>query len=265
GDVMFGRRYATPPQEESSGRSEPLIPADDAAAGAQDVVAAIAPAFAAADFRTVNVETVISDRPADAAYPGKRYILQSAGPTVAGLRALSTDLAVLANNHSRDLLDAGVADTRAALSGAGIATVGAGANAAEAAEPHQRVLSGTGVGVLAYTSVDGSFVNESFPDDRAATRRRRRVRPVAVREQDLGLPGGGRAVRAAPHPRGVGAVQRGRGAGLDDQVAGMWPRWRRSTRRSRTGWHDAATAARPGGTTRRRPRRPSGSRSRLPW
>ncbi|MEU4747054.1 CapA family protein, partial [Actinosynnema sp. NPDC023658] len=100
GDVMFGRRYATPDEQESSGRSRPLIPTDDAASGAQDVVSAIAPAFAAADFRTVNVETVISDKPTGAAYPGKRYILQSAEPTVAGLRALSADLAVLANNHS---------------------------------------------------------------------------------------------------------------------------------------------------------------------
>jgi len=163
GDAMFGRRYADPAQEESSGRSEPLIPDGDAAAGAERVVSAIAPAFAAADFRTVNVETVLSDKPDDAAYPGKRYILRSAQPTVAGLKALSADLAVLANNHSRDLLDAGVADTRAALSGAGIAMVGAGANATEAAAPHRRDVGGTGVGVLAYTSVEGSFVNESFP------------------------------------------------------------------------------------------------------
>ncbi|XVS61706.1 CapA family protein [Actinosynnema sp. CA-299493] len=223
GDVMFGRRYATPTQEESSGRSEPLIPADGAAAGAQDVVAAIAPAFAAADFRTVNVETVISDKPADAAYPGKRYILQSAGPTVAGLRALSADLAVLANNHSRDLLDAGVADTRAALSGAGIATVGAGANAAEASEPHLREVSGTGVGVLAYTSVDGSFVNESFPP---ATARQ----PGDVAEPDrwqyenrtwgypaAGVPSAPRRIREA-WERFSAAEEKS----SDDQVAGMW-------------------------------------------
>ncbi|MFI9012321.1 CapA family protein [Actinosynnema sp. NPDC053489] len=223
GDVMFGRRYAVPAQEESSGRSEPLIPADDAAAGAQDVVSAIAPAFAAADFRTVNVETVISDKPATAAYPGKRYILQSAGPTVAGLRALSADLAVLANNHSRDLLDAGVADTRAALSGAGIATVGAGANAAQAAEPHRREVAGTGVGVLAYTSVDGSFVNESFPP---ATARQ----PDDVAESDrwqyesrtwgypaAGVPSAPRRIREA-WERFSAAEERA----SDEQVAGMW-------------------------------------------
>ncbi|MGM1065105.1 CapA family protein [Saccharothrix sp. Mg75] len=223
GDVMFGRRYATPAQEESSGRAEPLIPADDAAAGAEDVVSAIAPAFAAADFRTANVETVISDKPAGAAYPGKRYILQSAGPTVAGLRALSTDLAVLANNHSRDLLDAGVADTRAALSGAGIATVGAGADATEATEPHRREVAGTGVSVLAYTSVDGSFVNESFP---AASARR----PDDVAESDrwqydtrtwgypaAGVPSAPRRVREA-WERFSAAEERA----SDEQVAGMW-------------------------------------------
>ena len=197
GDVMFGRRYAVPAQEESSGRSEPLIPDDDAAAGAEDVVSAIAPAFAAADFRTVNVETVVTDKPAEAAYPGKRYILKSAAPTVAGLRRLNTDLAVLANNHARDLLDPGVADTRAALADAGIAMVGAGATAEEASAPHRRDVHGTGMSVLAYTSVDGSFVNESFP---AATARQ----PESVPAKDLwqyetrtwGYPQGGVPVAA---------------------------------------------------------------------
>ncbi|WP_447006789.1 CapA family protein [Saccharothrix isguenensis] len=223
GDVMFGRRYAAPAQEESSGRSEPLIADDNAAAGAANVVAAIAPAFAAADFRTVNVETVVSDKPAEAAYPGKRYILKSAAPTVSGLKALSTDLAVLANNHARDLLDPGVADTRAALADAGIAMVGAGATAEEASAPHRREVNGTGMSVLAYTSVDGSFVNESFPSGSAR-------RPDSVSQKDewqyetrtwgypqAGVPVAARRIREAWE----------RFSALEsrlspEQVAGMW-------------------------------------------
>jgi poly-gamma-glutamate capsule biosynthesis protein CapA/YwtB (metallophosphatase superfamily) len=164
GDVMFGRRYVVPLQEENSGRSTPLIPNEDAAQGAERVVSAIAPAFAAADFRTVNLETAVSQRPADQAYPGKRFILESAPATVAGLQKLSVDMAVLANNHVRDLLDAGVADTRTALTGAGIGMVGAGGGADEATTPFQVTLNGTRTAVLAYTSVDGSFVNASFPE-----------------------------------------------------------------------------------------------------
>jgi poly-gamma-glutamate capsule biosynthesis protein CapA/YwtB (metallophosphatase superfamily) len=164
GDVMFGRRYAAPVQEESSGRSTPLIPDEAAAAGAEQVVSAVAPAFAAADFRTVNLETPLSDRPAEAAYPGKRFILESAPQTVSGLKRLSVDLAVQANNHARDLLDAGVADTRAALTAAGISIVGAGAHADEATQPYHTTINGTRFAVLAYTSVDGSFINSSFPD-----------------------------------------------------------------------------------------------------
>ncbi|GAA3034929.1 CapA family protein [Actinokineospora globicatena] len=162
GDVMFGRRYSAPP-EKTGEQDEPLIPDNDAAAGAEDVVAAVAPAFAAADLRTVNLETVVSDRAIESAYPGKRNILKSAKQTVAGLRALSTDVAVMANNHTRDLLDAGIADTRAALKDAGIAAVGAGADETEAAAPHQRQINGAGVAVLAYTSLEGSFVNKSLP------------------------------------------------------------------------------------------------------
>ncbi|MDX8037205.1 CapA family protein [Lentzea sp. BCCO 10_0856] len=219
GDVMFGRRYAAPTQEESSGRAEPLIPDGDAAAGAENVVAAIAPAFAAADFRTVNVETVLSDKPADAAYPGKRYILKSAAQTAAGLRKLSTDLAVLANNHSRDLLDAGVADTRAALSRAGIAMVGAGANAEEAAAAHHR----DGMSVLAYTSVEGSFVNESFPA--AGVRQPADVSPKdqwQYQTRSWGFPAAGIPVQQRRIREAWERFSAAESKSAPEQVAAMW-------------------------------------------
>ncbi|MGH3863959.1 CapA family protein [Actinokineospora sp.] len=175
GDVMFARRYMVP--EETSDGTAPLIPNDNAATGAEQVVAAVAPAFGAADFGTVNLETVVSDRPAEAAYPGKRFILNSATGTVAGLKALSVDLAILANDHTRDLLDAGVADTLAALSRANIPSVGAGATPEAARAPFTREVNGTPVTVFAYNGVDGSFVNSSFPD--ATTRK-----PVDLPEKE---------------------------------------------------------------------------------
>ncbi|WP_156213725.1 CapA family protein [Lentzea aerocolonigenes] len=158
GDVMFGRRYADPDD------GGPLVPRQDAARGAEHVVSAFAPAFAAADFRTVNLESVVSDLPADKAYPQKRFILKSASATTAGLKALGVDCAVLANNHSRDFLDQGVADTRTALAEAGIGMVGADVTPEGAAVPFRRTVNGTAVAVAAFTSVDGDFVNGAYPD-----------------------------------------------------------------------------------------------------
>ncbi|MBP2326911.1 poly-gamma-glutamate capsule biosynthesis protein CapA/YwtB (metallophosphatase superfamily) [Kibdelosporangium banguiense] len=157
GDVMFGRRYAAP----EGGQA--LIPPASADRGAEQVVSAIAPVFSAADLRTVNLESVLTDMPSQGAYPRKRFILQSNTATTAGLRRLGVDCAVLANNHSRDFLDQGIADTRAALTKAGIAMVGADATAAGAAVAHSTSVRGTSVGIAAFTSVDGDFVNGAYP------------------------------------------------------------------------------------------------------
>ncbi|MEV6238373.1 CapA family protein [Lentzea sp. NPDC051838] len=162
GDVMFGRRYAEPESGEA------LIPASSADRGAEQVVSAIAPVFGAADLRTVNLESVLTDMPSQGAYPKKRFILQSSTATTAGLRTLGVDCAVLANNHARDFLDQGVADTRKALVEAGIAMVGADATAESAAVPHRREVNGTGVGIAAFTSVDGDFVNGAYPSAKVA-------------------------------------------------------------------------------------------------
>ncbi|MEU0878300.1 CapA family protein [Lentzea sp. NPDC005914] len=159
GDVMFGRRYAEP----DDGGAAALVPDQDAARGAERVVSAVAPAFAAADLRTVNLESVVSDLPADRAYPQKRFILKSASATTSGLRALGVDCAVLANNHSRDFLEQGVADTRAALTKAGIGMAGADVTAEGAAVPFLKTVNGTGVAVAGFTSVDGDFVNGAYP------------------------------------------------------------------------------------------------------
>jgi hypothetical protein len=71
GDVMFGRRYNVPTE------GEPLIPEGNAGPAAAAVVEPIRRAFAAADLSTINLETVISRLPDSAAYPGKRFILNS--------------------------------------------------------------------------------------------------------------------------------------------------------------------------------------------
>ncbi len=159
GDVMFGRRFEVPND------GAPLIPRDDAAAGAIAVVEPVRAAFAAADLRTVNLETVVSDRDPSAAYPGKRFILRSRPDTLAALASLSVDVASQANNHARDYLDSGIADTLAALVAHDLPIVGVSADGQAAAEPFTTIVAGTNVVELAFTTINGSTVNDAYPND----------------------------------------------------------------------------------------------------
>ncbi len=158
GDVMFGRRYEQP----TSG--PPLIPRDDAAAGAEAVVESVRAAFSSADFRTINLETVVSDRDAAAAYPGKRFILRSRPETLAALARLGVDVASQANNHARDYLDVGITDTVASLVAHGLPIVGVSPDGRTAA-PFTTTVHGTRIAEVAYTTINGSTVNDAYPHD----------------------------------------------------------------------------------------------------
>jgi poly-gamma-glutamate capsule biosynthesis protein CapA/YwtB (metallophosphatase superfamily) len=157
GDSMMGRRYESP----TSG--EPLLTPGAFAESARAVVEPLRRAFSAADFRVLNLETVVSTLGDEFAYPGKRFLLRSHPETLAALEALETDLVIFANNHTRDWLDQGVADTLAALEEVGLPAVGAGMSAEEATRPVVLEAKGVRIGTLAYTSVNGSFVNDNYP------------------------------------------------------------------------------------------------------
>jgi poly-gamma-glutamate capsule biosynthesis protein CapA/YwtB (metallophosphatase superfamily) len=158
GDVMFARRYQSPTE------GAPLIPADAPEAGARHVVDAIRPIFAAADVRTVNLETVVSNMAPGEAYPGKRFILNSPPGTLAGLEALAVDAVGLANNHTRDFLDRGLDATLDVLGDLGMPHFGE----APTPTPIEPLVVNAGdskVGFLGWTSVDGGFVNDAYPID----------------------------------------------------------------------------------------------------
>jgi poly-gamma-glutamate capsule biosynthesis protein CapA/YwtB (metallophosphatase superfamily) len=165
GDVMLARRYETPEQ------GEPLVPADDPAGGARRVVSAVQRVFGAADLRTLNLESVVGDVPDDAGYPGKAFLIRTRPEALAGLQELDVDLVGLANNHIRDFGDEGVMATMAALDEAGIAHVGAAAGTADdeqsAARPAVIDVGGVRVGMLAWSTLSGSAVNDGFPEDGA--------------------------------------------------------------------------------------------------
>ena len=154
GDVMLGRRYETPTA------GTPLIPLTNIAGGAQQVVTPVKDVFTAADFRTLNFETTVTNR--DEEYPGKRFILRTRPDALAGLAALQPSAVGVANNHQRDYMDIGVGDTIAALAAHGLPFTGVSADAT-APVPISGNANGTRIGVLAYTTVDGDFVNDSYP------------------------------------------------------------------------------------------------------
>ncbi len=157
GDSMFGRRYEEPPAGEA------LIPTDNIAGGAQHVVSAIAPGFASADASFANLETVVSNATLADAYPGKRFLLNSRPGTLAAIKDLGVDLVIFANNHTRDWLDLGVANSLDAFADAGLPQVGGGMSDTEAELPAITEVGGVRIGTLSRTSVTGSFVNDNYP------------------------------------------------------------------------------------------------------
>lgn len=104
----------------------------------------------APDLRIINLETAITARGVAQA---KMVHYRMHPANIGCLRAAAVDCCVLANNHAGDWGSDGLLDTLATLHRAGIATSGAGHDAAEAAHP-ARLATATGrrVRVLAVGS-----------------------------------------------------------------------------------------------------------------
>lgn len=157
GDIMLGRRYQEPTQPDTA------LVLDGPSARA--AVRPLAPLFRAANLSVANLETVIGAFPRSAAYPKKRFLLQSPPSLLEALDEVGLDLAVLGNNHVRDWLEPGLQSTLDALATANIPTVGAGMTEASAGAPAILDVDGLKVGVLSYTSIIGDFVNDAYPRD----------------------------------------------------------------------------------------------------
>lgn len=87
----------------------------------------------APDLRLINLETSVTT--GDEAWPGKAVHYRMHPANVRCLTAAGVDCCTLANNHVLDWGRAGLEETLATLAEAGIATVGAGRDAAEARAP----------------------------------------------------------------------------------------------------------------------------------
>ncbi len=164
GDVMFGRRYE---ELYKSGMTT------------TDVVKNIARIFSDGDYQSVNFESVIGDFSESDALKGKKYLLQSLVESINALKELNVNMVCLANNHTRDWGNEGVTNTIKHLDGAGISHVGAGTYD-DSNKPNIMTKNDIRIGTLAYTSVTGSVINDSLPDNSA-------IMPGNVAEDDKWL------------------------------------------------------------------------------
>lgn len=160
GDTMLGRRYQAPTRLDT-----PLVEGED---DARELVSDIAPLMSVADLTTVNLETVVGSLPADQAYPGKIFLIQSPSIVTDALREIGADVVMLGNNHTNDWRDQGVANTQAALDQAGIQHIGSGFDPESAQRGIVMPVGQRQVGVISLSGLTGDRFNQSLPE-RGAT------------------------------------------------------------------------------------------------
>ena len=105
-----------------------------------------------ADISVINNEFVFSD--GGDRQTNKAYTFRSKTANVSMLDVFGADLASLANNHTYDFRASGLLDTIATLEGAGIATMGAGANLAEAKTIQYYIANGKKIAFVSATEIE---------------------------------------------------------------------------------------------------------------
>ncbi|HZR96464.1 MAG TPA: CapA family protein [Gaiellaceae bacterium] len=136
GDVTFGEQVG--PAIETHGAAYPWV--------------GVAHALRRADLTIGNLETAVSERGVAAA---KEFTFRGAPAALAPMRARAGfDALTLANNHSGDYGRDALLDTIAAVRAAGIRSVGAGADSAQARRPAVLVEGGLRVALLGYSDVN---------------------------------------------------------------------------------------------------------------
>jgi poly-gamma-glutamate capsule biosynthesis protein CapA/YwtB (metallophosphatase superfamily) len=114
---------------------------------------------AAPDLRIINLETAVTA--SEDAWPGKAIHYRMHPDNLPCLAAAGIDCCVLANNHVLDWGSAGLQETLDSLQRAGVATAGAGRDAAGAAAPALLEVPGKGrVWVFAWATQDSGVPPE---------------------------------------------------------------------------------------------------------
>lgn len=107
---------------------------------------ALQPLLARADLRVANLECPLTEAALAAAKTGPA--LRASPRCVEILRSGRIDVVTLANNHAMDFGPSGLKDTLDTCRAAGIRTVGAGMNLAEASEPLVLRIGGTALAIV---------------------------------------------------------------------------------------------------------------------
>lgn len=128
---------------------------------AQTLFNDLLPELAAADLVIANLECPLIDRPSPIAKTGPTF--GEPAECLNGIKAAGIDVLCLANNHILDHGADGLAHTMAACAKAGVATVGAGPNLAEARRILVRELGSIRVGILAMAEQEFSVARNGLP------------------------------------------------------------------------------------------------------
>lgn len=127
-----------------TGRTDELL-ADPATA-----LGPFAPVLREADFAMVNLETAVTGRGTP---EPKTYLFRAPPTAYQALQAAGVDVISLANNHTLDYGQVGLADTLAAARDAGMPYVGAGPHAAAAYAAYLATVAGVDLAVLGFSQV----------------------------------------------------------------------------------------------------------------
>jgi poly-gamma-glutamate synthesis protein (capsule biosynthesis protein) len=141
GDTMFGRRFYDP--NEDTFTEDGLLPPEPTVEDHMKLLAPIKPLLENADFTVLNLETTLNDpaffpttepRPATF-HPTTAFVYASHPNSVIALKQAGVDIVDLGNNHTYDMLEAGLNNSLSALDQAGVLHFGAGTNETNAWAP----------------------------------------------------------------------------------------------------------------------------------
>jgi hypothetical protein len=193
GDVSLGRRFLheNPPIDRVPPIDpEALIPVDDVESSTREVLAAIRPLLQNVDFVSINLETVVTDRP-DTPFDSKPYVFFTLPESLPALSWAGVDYVALGNNHIYDYLEQGVVDTLDHLDTANIPHSGAGMTPDDAFEPFRTTIRGHDFSFVSVSSIDGSqypilFVANEEKAGGAYAWDSRRFEPLLQQESSAG-------------------------------------------------------------------------------
>ncbi|HZI11387.1 MAG TPA: CapA family protein, partial [Myxococcus sp.] len=166
GDVSLGRRFLDPSGQTPRNRvpkdhPDALIKASDPLPGTMETFKHIRPFFQAAEFRSVNLESPVTDRP-HTPHSTKDFAFFTLPGSLPALTWLGIDYVSLGNNHVYDYLETGLQDTLRHVTAAGLAHSGAGRTPEEAFRPWRATLGGAPYSFVSMCGVSGTEHEHSY-------------------------------------------------------------------------------------------------------